>query len=51
MSGNLAVGLWLILFGVLALVSTEVPKWVLGLTACIAGAVVLVGGGWWKRGP
>lgn len=51
MSGNLAVGLWLILFGVLALVNTEIPKWVLGITACIAGIVVVVGGGWWKRGP
>lgn len=49
MSGNIAVGLWLILFCVLSLVSTDIPKWVLGLTAGLAGIVVLVGGGWWKR--
>lgn len=49
MSGNLAVGLWLILFGVLALVNTDVPKWVLGLTACVAGIIVVIGGGWWRK--
>lgn len=51
MSSNIAVGLWLILFGILGLVATEIPKWILPFTALAAGAVVLVGGGWWKRGP
>jgi hypothetical protein len=51
MSGNIAVGLWLLLFGILGLVSTEIPKWIVPLCACAAGAVVLVGGGWWRRTP
>ncbi len=33
------------------LVSTEIPKWVVGLAAVITGLIVLAGGGWWKRGP
>jgi uncharacterized membrane protein len=48
---NIAIAIFLILFGVTMLVSTEIPKWVVGLAACIAGLVVLAGGGWWKRGP
>lgn len=47
---NLAIAIFLILFGVTMLVSTEIPKWVVGLAACIAGLVVLfAGSGWWKR--
>ncbi len=47
---NLAIAIFLILFGFTMLVSTDLPKWVIGLTACIAGVIVLAGGGWWKRG-
>lgn len=43
MSSNIAVGLWLVLFCVLSLVNTDLPKWVLGLAAGIAGALVLFG--------
>lgn len=47
---NLAVAIFLILFGVLGLVSTKIPEWVIPLAACIAGLVVLVAsGGWWRR--
>lgn len=49
---NLALGLWLILFSVLGLVPTEIPKWILPLTAGIVGVIVLLRGEpWWKRGP
>lgn len=51
MSGNIAVGLWLLLFGILGLVSSKIPEWVLPLTALAAGAVVLVGCGWWRKAP
>lgn len=44
---NIAIGLFLLLFGVTMLVSTEIPKWVVGLAACIAGLLVLIGS--WKR--
>lgn len=48
---NIALAIFLILFGIMALVSTSIPHWVLGLVALIAGIVVLFGGGtWWKRG-
>lgn len=43
------VGIWLILFGVLSLVSTKIPEWIVPLAAIIVGLVV-VAGGWWKRG-
>ncbi len=48
---NIALAVFLILFGVTMLVSTEIPKWVVGLAAVITGLIVLAGGGWWKRGP
>lgn len=48
---NIALGIFLILFGVTMLVSTEIPKWVIGLAAVITGLIVLAGGGWWRRGP
>lgn len=47
--GNIAVGVFLLLFGVTMLVSTEIPKWVVGLSACIAGLVALAG--YWRKGP
>lgn len=44
------IGIWLIIFGVLSLVSTEIPKWIVPLAAIIVGLIV-VAGGWWKRSP
>lgn len=46
---NIALGVFLILFGGTMLVSTEIPKWVVGLAAVVTGLLVLAGGGWWKR--
>lgn len=46
---NVASGLFLLLFGVTMLVSTAIPSWVIGLAACIAGLLVLIGS--WKRPP
>lgn len=39
---------FLFLFGVLNLINTEVPKWVLGLVAIAAGLAILFSGGWKK---
>lgn len=47
---SIAVALFLILFGIMHLISTSIPGWVLGFVALVAGLVVLAGGGWWKRG-
>jgi hypothetical protein len=46
---NLAIGIFLILFAVLGLLSTKIPDFILPLAAGIAGLVVLFGS--WKRGP
>lgn len=46
-----AIAIWLLLFGILGLVSTEIPKWIIPLAALIIGCVVLALGGWWKKGP
>lgn len=46
---NIALGVFLILFGGTMLVNTEIPKWVVGLAAVITGLLVLAGGGWWRR--
>lgn len=48
---NIALAIFLILFGVTKLVNTSIPEWVIGLAAVITGLIVLAGGGWWKRGP
>lgn len=48
---NIALGVFLILFGVMALVSTKVPDWIVPVAAVITGLLVLAGGGWWKRSP
>lgn len=48
---NTLVGIWLVLFGVLALVSTKVPDWIVPVAACIIGLIVIAGGGWRKRTP
>lgn len=37
---NIALAIFLILFGVTQLVSTDLPKWVVGLAAVITGLVV-----------
>jgi len=47
--GNIALAIFLILFGVTMLVSTEIPKWVVGIAACITGLIILAGGGLFKR--
>jgi len=46
---NIALGIFLVLFGLTMLVPTEIPKWVVGLGAVITGVIVLFGGGWGKR--
>jgi hypothetical protein len=45
---NNLLALWLILHGVLVLVSTKVPEWVDPLLAIVVG-VILLGGGLWKQ--
>lgn len=45
---NIALGIWLLLFGILGLVSTEIPKWIIPLGALVTGLIVL-GAGWFKR--
>lgn len=49
--GHVLVGIWLILFGVMALVSTKVPDWIVPVAAVIVGLIVLAGGGWWTKKP
>jgi len=46
---NTLVGIWLVLYGALALVSTKVPEWITPVAAVIVGLVVLSGSGWWTR--
>lgn len=48
---NILIGIWLIIFGVLALVSTKVPDWIVPVMAVIVGLIVITGGGWWKKSP
>lgn len=45
---TLIIGIWLLLFGFLSLVSTEVPRWIVPLAAVIGGLLIL--GAYWKRG-
>lgn len=47
---NIALGVFLILFGGTMLITTSIPTWVIGLTGVVAGLVVLVDSNWWKRG-
>lgn len=49
--GNIALGIWLLLFCVLGLVSTEIPKWILPLAAGIVGLIVLAVGFGWRKTP
>jgi len=46
---NIALGVFLILFGGTMLVNTSIPPWVIGLVAVITGLIVLAGTGFWKR--
>lgn len=48
---NILIALWLILFGVMALVSTKVPDWIVPLAAIFIGVIVAFGAGReiWKR--
>lgn len=34
------IAIWLILFGVISLVSTKVPEWIVPLTAIIIGLII-----------
>lgn len=49
MGGIILVGIWLILYGVLALVATRVPDWIVPVAAVLVGLSLIAG--WWKRGP
>lgn len=53
--GNIALVIFLGLFGFLSLVHTDIPSWVLGATALVCAVVIgfcgVSTGGWWKRGP
>lgn len=46
---NTLVGIWLILFGVMGLFASKVPDWIVPVSACIVGLIVIAGGGYWKR--
>lgn len=41
---NILIGIWLILFGVMALFSSKVPDWVVPVAAIGIGLIVLAGG-------
>lgn len=40
---NTFIGVWLILFGIMALVPTKVPDWIVPVVAIGVGLVVLAG--------
>lgn len=46
---NVALAVWLLLFGVLGLVSTEIPRWIVPLGAIITG--LIIGFGVFRRSP
>jgi len=46
---NIALGIFLLLFGLTMLVSTEIPKWCIGVAAVITGLIVLFAS--WKLTP
>lgn len=48
---NIALAIFLILFGVTMLVNTDIPKWVIGVAAVITGLILLAGGAWWRKSP
>jgi len=41
---NILLGIWFILFGVLHLVPTKVPEWIVPLCAVVLGLIILAGG-------
>lgn len=46
------IGVWLVLYGALSLVTTKVPDWIVPVSACIVGLLVLVGNEWLaKKSP
>lgn len=47
--GNIALAIWLLLFGVLGLVNTEIPKWIIPLGAVITG--LIIGFGVFRKPP
>jgi xanthine/uracil permease len=54
--GNIALVIFLGLFGFMSLVHTDIPSWVLGAVALVAAVVIGFCGvntttGWWKRAP
>lgn len=46
---NIALAIFLLLFGTTMLVNTEIPKWVVGLSAVITGLIVGFYG--WTKKP
>jgi len=46
---NIALAIFLVLFGTTMLVNTSIPGWVVGLAAVITGLIVGFSG--WKKGP
>jgi hypothetical protein len=46
---NTLIGIWLLLYGAMALISTKVPEWIVPGSACIIGLILIAGGGWWKK--
>ncbi len=47
--GIIALAIWLMLFGVLGLVSTKIPKWIVPLGAIITG--LIIGFGYFRKSP
>lgn len=47
--GIILIAVWLLVYGILALVSTDIPKWIVPLAAVIVGLLVLATS--WKRTP
>ena len=45
------LALFLILFGVMNLIETKIPGWVLGVSAFAAAVAVLIGSVPWKKSP
>lgn len=46
---NIALAIFLLLFGVTMLVSTDIPKWVVGVAAVITG--LIIGFGYFRKPP
>ena len=46
---NIALILFFLLYGILGLVSTSLPHWLIPLMALIVAICLIAGGSWWKR--